>query len=169
MSKLYMLVACDVRRGGEAGSARPNLIAKMALPPIKLMTANHNPGGGVGSVDWTLPRIEPVEPKYEAKGVDDDIFRGFGVRDKWVFSSAYRDQQSGKIVPARCIIEGAITEWEPDEASPEEYQGCNHMFKEVTHYEFRFNGKEKWYWDFFERELRIDGKDYMKEIKRALG
>lgn len=169
MTKLFMLQAVDVRRAGEAGSGRPNVVAKLTIPPIKFMTANHNPGGGVGSVDWTLPRIEPPEPKFEIKGLDTDIFKGFGIRDRWVFSSAWRDHKAGKTISGRCTIEGSIAEWEPDEASPEEYQGCTHTFKEVTHYAFKLDGKELWYWDFFERELRANGKDHFKEIRRALG
>lgn len=169
MTKLYMLTAVDVRRAGEAGSGRPNVVSKLTIPALKFLTSNHNPGGGVGGVDWRLPRIEPPEPKFEAKGLDTDVFNGLGERDKWVFASTWRDQRSGKTIAARCVIEGAITEWEPDEASPEEFLGCTHTFKEVVHYSFKFDGKELWYWDFFERELRSNGKDYFKDIRRALG
>lgn len=169
MSKLFMLVGVDVRRAGVAGSARPNLVDKLTLSPINFITSGHNPGGGVGNVDWVQPRVESPEPKFAVKGVDTDIFDGFGTRDRWVFTTAFRDVKAGKIVPARVVIEGAIASWEPDETSPEEYQGCTHTFKEVTHYAFRMDGKERWYWDFFERELRVDGKDFMKDIKKALG
>lgn len=169
MTKQFMLVAVDVRRAGEAGSGRPNVVSKLTIPAIKFMTANHNPGGGVMSVDWTMPRIEPPEPKFEVKGIDTDIFKGFGQRDRWVFSAAFRDLKAGKLVPARCVIEGAITEWEPDEATPEEYQGCTHTFKEVTHYAFKLDGKELWYVDHDERELRAFGKDHFKDVRKALG
>lgn len=169
MLALYMLGAVDVRRASQAGSGRANLVAKVAIPTIKLLTADHNPGGGVGGVKWVLPRIEPPEPKYEAKGIDTDIFDGFGERDRWVFAGSWRNTKTGKLEPSRAIIEGAVTDWEPDEASPEDYLGCNHSFNEVTHYEFRLGGKELWYWDFFERELRVNGKDYFKEVRRTLG
>lgn len=169
MAKLYMLLAVDVRRAGEAGSGRPNLVSKLTIPAIKFITANHNPGGGVISVDYAMPRIEPPEPKFEVKGIDTNIFKGFGRPDRWVFSAAYREQKSGKVVPARCVIEGVITEWEPDESSPEEFQGCTHTFKEVTHYHFNLDGKELWYVDFDERELRAHGTDHFKAIRRALG
>jgi len=169
MSKLFMLVGVDVRRAGEAGSGRPNIVSKVTFPGIKLLTASHNPGGGVGAVDFVMPRIEAPEVAYEAKGIDTDSFKGFGATDKWVFAGAYRDHRAGKVVAARMVIEGAIAEWAPDEGSPEEYQGCTHTFKEITHYAFKLDGKELWYWDWSERELRAYGQDHFKDIRRALG
>lgn len=171
MQPLYMLTAVDVRRAEESGSSRATIISKLTLPTITFMTSGHNPGGGVMGVDFTLPRIEAVEPAFEAKGFDRDIFRGIGVTDRWVFAGAVREKRpgGGRTIPARAIIEGAITQWEPDEASPEEFMGCTHAFKEVTHYEFHLDGEELWYVDFWERILRRKGEDLFAEERRALG
>lgn len=169
MQPLYTLVAVDVRRAEQAGSSRATTISKLTIPPIKFATANHNPGGGVMSVDFALPRIEAPEPAMELKGFDGDIFRGLGDVDRWVFAAAVKEKKSGLVVPARAIIEGAITEWTPDEASPEDFLGCTHAFKEVTHYEFHLNGEELWYIDFWERVLRTGGTDLFADVRRALG
>ncbi|PRD42327.1 hypothetical protein C5748_16140 [Phyllobacterium phragmitis] len=169
MQSLYLLTAVDVRRAEQAGSSRALTIAKLTIPAIKFMTANHNPAGGVMGVDFALPRIEPVEPAFEIKGFDTDIFNGFGQRDRWTFAGAVRDKKTNRSLPARAVIEGAITEWEPDEASPEEFVGCTHSFKEVTHYEFHLDGDELWYVDFWERELRSKRVDYFAAERRALG
>ncbi|MEL6752307.1 MAG: phage major tail tube protein, partial [Pseudomonadota bacterium] len=85
------------------------------------------------------------------------------------FAGAYRDKRSGKTVPGRAIIEGALTEWEPDESDPTEFQGCNHALKEVTHFEFSIDGQELWYIDFFERIIRRNGVDLFAEDRQALG
>lgn len=169
MDTIYLLTAVDVRRSEEAGSGRPLSIASLAMPPIRLLNASHNPGGGVGSVNFVLPRIEAPEPAFASKGIDADIFRGFGETLSWTFAGAYRNKRTNLTVPARAIITGAISAWEPDESSPEEMQGCNHIFQEVTHYEFILDGKELWYWDFWERELRRDGVSLFAADKRALG
>lgn len=169
MATLYMLVAVDVRRANSPGSGRPDIISKITLPSIRFINANHNPGGGVISVDYVMPRIEPPEPAFEVKGVDTNIFDGFGKPNRWVFSGAWRDPRSGKMIPSRAVIEGAIAEWEPDESDPAEFQGCRHIFREVSHYEFRLDGKELWYVDRDERILRVSGKDYFAEVRRALG
>lgn len=169
MQPLYLLTAVDVRRAEQAGSSRATTISKLTVPPIKFMSANHNPGGGVMSVDYTLPRIEPLEPAFMSKGIDTDIFSGLGVRDRWVFAGSYRDKKTNIAVPGRAVIEGAIVEWEPDESDPGEFQGCNHIFREVTHFELLLNGKELWYIDAEERVLRRNGQDLFAADRLALG
>lgn len=169
MQPLYLLTAVDVRRATQAGSSRPNLVSKLTLPPIKFVGADHNPGGGVMAVNFTMPRIEAVEPAFAVKGFDTDVFSGMGLVDRWIFGGATRDKKTNKGAPARAVIEGAIVEWTPDEADPAEFVGCSHAFREVTHYEFWLNGKELWYVDFWERILRVNGVDLFAEERQALG
>lgn len=169
MQPLYLLTAVDVRRATQSGTSRATIISKLTIPAIKFVVTEHNPGGGVMAVDFTQPRIEKVEPAFESKGFDADVFGGLGEVDRWNFAGAVRDKKTGKAQPARAIIEGAITEWTPDEASPTEFVGCNHAIKEVTHYEFWLNGEELWYVDFWERVLRRKGVDLFAEERQALG
>ena len=49
---------------------------------------------------------------------------------------------TGATVGARAVIEGAISVWEPDESDPAEFQGCNHSFTDLTHYEFHLGDRE---------------------------
>lgn len=166
---LYMLAAVDMRRAEEAGSSRAHTIEKLTIPAIKFVTADHSPGGGVMGVDFTQPRIEPLEAAMSVKGIDTDIFRGLGESEKWTFATAYRDKKTGLIIPARGIIEGAIAEWEPDESDPTEFQGCTHAFKEITHFSFTLGGDELFYIDFWERILRKGGVDRFAPIREGLG
>lgn len=168
-ASLYLLTAIDVRRALKAGTTRSNIISVVAMPAIRLVTATHNPGGGIGAVNVVLPRIEAPEPTFGVKGIDTDVFDGFGEKDRWTFAGAYRDKTLGKAVPARAIIDGVVSGWEPDESSPEEMQGCNHIFQEVTHYELTLNGKELFYWDWDERVFRRNGVDLFAADRRALG
>ncbi len=169
MQPLYLLTAVDVRRAEQSGTSRATIIEKLALPAIKFVTVEHNPGGGIMAVNYAMPRVEAPEPAFGVKGFDTDIFTGLGLRDKWVFAGAVRDKKTNKAQPARAVIEGAITDWEPDEASPTEFLGCNHIIKEVTHYEFWLNGKELWYADVEERIIRRDGVDLFADDRLALG
>lgn len=168
MTQPIMLTAIDVRRAQQAGTARPNIVQKLTIPAIKFVTADNNPGGGVMQTQFVLPRIEPLEPAFAVKGIDTDIFKGLGEMDKWVFAGAYQDQRRG-VLAARCIIEGVIAEWEPDESDPAEFQGCNHVFRQVLHYELHLAGKELWYIDADERVMRRDGVDLFAKHRRALG
>ena len=169
MQPLYMLTAVDVRRAEEPGTSRLTTIDKLTIPPITYVNASHNPGGSVMGVDFVLPRIEALEPKFSVKGIDRDIFKGLGTRDRWVFAGSWMDVKTGEVKPGRAVIEGVIAEWEPDESDPAEFQGCTHMLREVTHFEFVLDGDELWYIDFFERVLRADGVDRFADHRRALG
>ncbi len=121
------------------------------------------------AVDFTLPRIEAMEPKFMCKGLDTDVFGGLGTRDRWVFAGAYTDKRTGLPVPGRAIIEGAVTQWEPDESDPVDFQGCNHALTEVTHFELTLDGEELFYIDFWERVLRPKGVDLFEGVRGALG
>ncbi|WP_420415133.1 phage major tail tube protein [Roseibium sp.] len=164
----YQLTIMDVRRATRAGTSRPLKISKIILPAVKFLTVNRNPGGGVGSIDHGMPRLEPLEPGWETFGPDDDVFTGMGEMDKWTFGCAYK-RKNGAPVPARIEIEGVITEWAPDEGSASEFQKMSHKFQTVTHYEFILNGKELFYFDEEEIEIRRDGVSLTQPHKTAAG
>ncbi|HEV7416237.1 MAG TPA: hypothetical protein VGN98_08760, partial [Tianweitania sediminis] len=63
-SALYLLTAVDVRRISQPDSSRAITIATLTMPSLTLMTASQNAGGGVGEVNYTLPRIEAPEPAF---------------------------------------------------------------------------------------------------------
>lgn len=169
METIYLLTAVDVRRAEKEGTSRANSISKLTIPPVKFVNAAHSPGGGVMGVDFTMPRIEPLEPKFMVRGVDKEVFGGMGVRDRWVFAGSYKDKRTGLDVPARSVIEGAVSQWEPDESDPADFQGCNHALTEVTHFELIIDGEELFYIDFWERRLRRDGVDLFAGVRGALG
>lgn len=173
----YVLEMVDVRRATQSGNQRGWTLNKMVLPPITHKTISHTPGGGIGQLDIRLPQIEPIEPKFEVKGIDEDVIRqmarqasgGGGDTDKWTFAGAFRDKRTGKEIPCRAVIEGVICAWQPDEHEAGNYFGCNYEMKEVSHYEFIFNGVELWYWDFWERVNRSGGFDAVQGLRNALG
>jgi hypothetical protein len=164
----YQLTIMDVRRATRAGTSRPLKLSKIILPAVKFQTVTRNPGGGVGSIDQPMPRIDPLEPGFETFGPDEDAFIGMGEVDAWTFGCSYVGK-NGVPVPARIEIEGVITEWAPDEGTPSDYQKMTHKFQAVTHYEFIFNGKERFYFDQDEMEIRPDGKSLTQPHLSAAG
>lgn len=168
---LYHLTQVDVRRATQTDTSRALIIAGLTMPTLTLVTSEHNPGGGVMAVNFAMPRVEAPEPAFSAKGIDTDVFTGMGEVDRWTFAGAYQMRGPGqnRVVAGRAVIEGVITAWEPDESDPTEFQGCTHTFSEVTHYEFNLDGKELFYVDFWEREIRFGGKSLMTAQRQGLG
>ncbi|MBG6205377.1 P2 family phage contractile tail tube protein [Labrenzia sp. EL_126] len=169
MQKLYTLTAVDVRLAEQDGTSRFTTIDKLTMPSIEFTTAGHNPGGGIGEVEFNLPRIAALQPAFAVKGLDTDIFGLLGERHRWVFAAAYKDQNTGLDVAHRAVIEGSVSQWEPDETSPTEFQGCNHVLKEVTFYELVHNGEELFHWDFWNGIIRTGGVDHTAGVRTALG
>jgi P2 family phage contractile tail tube protein len=170
-SNLYLLTSVDVRRASRPGTSRANIITSLTMPGLVFATAEHNPGGGVIAANFAMPRIEAPEPAFTVKGIDTEAFVGMGETDTFTFAGSYkmRGPGQGRVVPARAVIEGAITSWEPDESDPAEFAGCTHTLAEVTHYELVVDGKELFYVDMWERVLRVDGRDLMAPHRTALG
>lgn len=170
---LYIFEAVDVRRADEPDSSRVLTIEKLTLSPIKRLNTSFKPGGGVGEVKLVMPQIEAPEPKFSLKGIDFDIVEKFGfspgVFDKFVFAASVRRKGSTTPIPFRAVIQGVISEWEPDEFAVGDLLGCSHVFNEVTHYSMSFGGVEKWYWDYEERVCRSGGVDWFSGTRNALG
>ncbi|WP_319498091.1 phage major tail tube protein [uncultured Cohaesibacter sp.] len=166
--ELYAFQANDVRAASDPDVSRANIISTVAIPALKRKTTSLSAGGAVGDVNFAMPQIEAPEPKFGTNGPDPAIFSGMAEADQWTFAGAFR-KKNGVIVPAKAIIEGIITDWEPDEQTPGELMKCNHSFQEVTHYEFHLDGSELFYFDWYERALRFSGVSLISDINAALG
>ncbi len=157
----------DLRLVSSPDDSRANILTKLFLPSFKLLTVNHNPGGGVGAMDVVKPRTEAFEPKAEVKGIDETLTDKIGQHEEWVFAGNYRKMPGNIWLPIRGFITATLTEWEPDEQGADDLQGCNHAFKEVSHYEVILDGKRVLYWDFWEREMYPDPSNGQRN--RSLG
>lgn len=168
MANPYLILdSVDVRRAEVAGSGRPLILQKFVIPPVRFKTTTRSAGVGVVDIDYMQKRIQPLEPAFMVFGIDPDLMPN--LRDRWTFAAAMRNRTTNKAVAVRCEIEGAIVEWTPDEADPGAFNGCNHLIKEVTHFELTIDGQEIWYIDEDEREIRQKGVSLTADVRRALG
>ncbi len=168
MANPYLILdSVDVRRAEVAGSGRPLILQKFVIPPVRFKTTTRSAGGGVVDIDYMQKRIQPLEPAFMVFGIDPDLMPN--LRDRWTFAAAMRNRTTNKAVAVRCEIEGAIVEWTPDEADPGAFNGCNHLIKEVTHFELTIDGQEIWYIDEDEREIRQKSVSLTADVRRALG
>lgn len=170
---IFVVEAVDVRRATQQGTDRTLTIQKVVFPEIKQKQMAHAPGGGVGEVNHRLPQLDPISPKFEVKGIDQDVLRQFGfaggVSDKWVFSAAVREKSTSRMIPLRAVIQGVVSAWTPDEHSVGDLHGCNFEMIEVVHYEYHLDGEELFYWDFYTRVYRTNGTDVFEQVRNALG
>jgi len=168
----YFLEAIDVRRADQPDTSRRRIIQTMAMPALTRLTAEHLGGGAIAKIKLAFPQLEALEPKYATAGFDLDTLRHFGLAagtfDRWVFAGSCRIRR-GAVVPARAIIEGVVSAWEPDENTPGELAKCNHTIAEVTHYELTLDGEQIFYFDDDEGVAISGGVDWFADTRRALG
>ncbi|WP_018261540.1 phage major tail tube protein [Methylobacterium sp. WSM2598] len=170
---ILIMEEVDVRRADDSDDTRVFTINKMALPGLKRKTSEHTPGGGTGTVNFALPMIDALEPKFSVKGVDLDVLRKFGfsagTNDKWTFASTLRNKKTNRLLPVRATIQGVVCEWSPGEHTPGELIDCDHSLMEVTYYELVVNNEQIFKWSFYTREWIHGGTDVFAEYRAALG
>jgi len=168
MAKPFLILEdVDARKAEVAGSSRATTLARFVIPPIRFKTTTRTAGGGVLDIDYHQNRLQPIEPAAIVHGFDEDLLPG--VKERWTLAGALRNRKTGKHVPVRCEVEGVWVEWTPDEADPAQFNGCNSLMKEVTHFELTIDGKEWWYVDEDEREIRRMGVSLKSGARAALG
>lgn len=161
-----IMTMIDFRRSTSTGDSRANIIQKVVLGGFKFKTVQRSAGGGIMDMEYQIPRLEAIELAVSVNGFDEDLMPG--VSDRWTFAAALRDNK-GKRVAARLEVEGVITEWTPDEQTPDDFKGCNSAIKEIGHIELHFDGKEFFYADEAEREIRRKGVSITSADRAALG
>lgn len=169
----FVVEAVDVRRATSTGNDRTLTIQKVVFPEIKQKQVEHNAGGGIGGVNFRLPQIEPLSPKFEIKGIDQDVLRQFGfaggVADKWTFAAAIREKGTSRLLPLRATIQGIVSTWTPDEHSNGDFHGCNYEMIEVVYYDYTLDGEQLYLWDYYNRVAKTGGTDIFAPIRNALG
>ena len=170
---ILIMEEVDVRRADVADDNRVLTITKMGISEIERKMAEHTPGGGVGSVEFMLPMINALSPKFSVKGLDLDVLRKFGFsagqHDKWTFAGTLRNKMTRSLVPVRCTYQGIVSKWSPGEHTPGELIDCDHELKEVTYAELVIDGEEIYAWSFYGRFMRFGGFDVFAEYRNALG
>lgn len=173
MQDLLLLEQVDVRRTLDPEDSRVLTITKMALPKLERKSAEHTPGGGVGTVEFVLPMLNALAPTFSVKGLDRGTLRGFGFvagrTDRWTFAGAVRNVTTNLIIPVRATIEGVIADWSPGEHTPGELIDCDHTLKEVKYYDLFVDGEELFAWGWRERIGRSGGEEWFAPYRSALG
>jgi P2 family phage contractile tail tube protein len=172
---LLLMEEVDVRRADDptGDTSKVLTITKMALVTPERKEAEHTPGGGVGTVNFLLPMLNALEPKFSVKGIDRDAIRGFGfvpgAFDKWTFAATLRNTRTNEVIPVRSTLRGLISTWAPGEHTPGELIDCDHTLKEVTYADLVVDGEELFAWGFYERIARSGGIDWFARYRNALG
>ena len=94
-------------------------------------------------------------------GWDPDLLTQFGLgataRKKFTAYGSVRDKRNGVAIEAKAVLEGRLGTANPEAFQRGELQGFDYAINEILHYELYFEGAEKYYWDFFTTDWRVNG------------
>jgi P2 family phage contractile tail tube protein len=172
MSNIFLMEAANMFVGDEDPTASKHLtLDEMALPKLEEITQDHHPGGSLVQVEVSLG-VSKLEPSFKLAGWDPQVLSEFGLgaraRKKFTCYGSIRNKREGTLIEVKAIIEGRLGTVEPDAFKRSELQGHQYAIKEVMHYELFFDGGEKYYWDFFTTDWRVDGKSQNADERSIL-
>lgn len=161
MSTMYIMEAVNLFCGDDDPTASKHLtLTEMQLPNLQEMTQDHHPGGSRVQVEVALG-INKLESSFKLAGWDPDLLTQFGLgssaRKKFTAYGAVRSKRTGEVIEAKAILEGRLGQANPEAFQRGELQGFEYTISEILHYELFFNLQEKFYWDFFTSDWRVDG------------
>jgi uncharacterized protein len=161
MSNIYIMEAVNLFCGDDDPTASKHLtLSELQLPNLQEMYQDHHPGGSRVQIEVAVG-IQKLEASFKLAGWDPDLLAQFGLgataRRKFTAYGSIRDKRNGTTIEAKAVLEGRLGAASPDAFQRGELQGFDYSIAEVMHYELHFGGAEKYYWDFFTTDWRVNG------------
>jgi len=150
---------------GYAGKA-----SKVKLPKLSIKTEEFRGGGMDAPVEIDVG-MEKITAEFTLKEFDENAIRSFGLGHlapvKFAFKGAM-EHGDGNVTPVEVKLSGMVKELDPDE-----WEGGKPVGKKfgvsASFYELSIGGVEMIYIDIPNMVRRIGGKDYMENVRSALG
>lgn len=160
MSTIYVMTAANLFCGDHDPDASKHLtLTDLQLPSLSEVYADHHPGGSPVAVEVALG-INKLEPTFKLAGWDPDVLSQFGLggKKRMVYTAygVITDKRDGREFEGKAVWEARLGSISPDNWQKGEMQSHEYALREVMHYELYFDGAEKYFWDFFTNEWRVD-------------
>ncbi len=169
---LYIMTAANLFCGDHDPTNSKHLtLSELQLPALQETFQDHHPGGSPVGIEVAVG-IQKLEPTFKLAGWDPQLLTQFGVgsKTKRVFTAygVITNKRTGEEIEAKAVIEGRLGKVEGEAFQRGEMQSHDYAINEVTHYELWFDRKEKFFWDFFSAEFRLDGASQNADERNIL-
>ncbi|MCI5078703.1 phage major tail tube protein [Oricola sp.] len=161
MSNIYIMEAANLFCGDDDPTASKHLtLTELQLPNLQEMYQDHHPGGSRVQIEVAVG-IQKLEASFKLAGWDPDLLTQFGLGaralKRFTAYGVVRNKRTGTAIEAKAVLEGRLGRANPEAFQRGEMQGYDYAINEIMHYELHFEGEEKFYWDFFTTDWRVDG------------
>ena len=159
------------------GTADPSASKHLALqevklPPLQRKFQDHSAGGGVVDIEVGLG-IQKLEPSFKLTGHDPQVLSQFGYMGGetliYTLRGATRDKISGKDVALKAVIEGELGKAESDAFKNGDLLASDYAINGVLMYQLFFDDAEKYFFDWRNSLIRVDGVDRSAKRRAMLG
>jgi hypothetical protein len=161
MSGLLIMEAANLFCGDhDPNNSKHLTLSELALPELQEMFADHHAGGSRLQIEVPTG-IQKLTPSFKLAGWDPEVLPMFGLNSRatnhFTAYGVLRDRATGVAQEAKAVMRGRLGKVGPEAFQRGEMQGHDYEINAVVHYELWVNGAEKFFFDFFSSEWRVDG------------
>lgn len=170
---LFIQEAVNLFVGDDGPNNSKHLVlSTIKLPALEEKSQTHFAGGAIGEVSIGGLGLSALESTFGIKGHDPQIMSQFGLGQRrsqnYTVYGAVRDIKGNRPIELKAVMQGRLARLEGDELARGELVGHNHAIHEILHYQLWFDKQEKYYYDFFTSEWRVDGVTQNADIRNIL-
>lgn len=170
---IFIMEAANLFVDNEDPTASQHLtLSELALPTLEETYQDHHAGGSRVAIEVAVG-IQKLTATFKLAGWNPDVMTKFGLgaraRRPFTAYGVIRDKRSGTAIEAKSVMEGRLGKVEAEAFSRGDMQSHDYAINEILHYELWFGETEKFYWDFFTGEWRVDGVPQNDDERAILG
>ncbi|MDF3606568.1 phage major tail tube protein [Paracoccus sp. DMF-8] len=146
-------------------------LTEIALPVLEENYQDHHPGGSLVGIEVNVG-VSKLSSTFKLGGWDPDMLNEFGLgrvgTKNFTSYGVVRNKRTGGLIEVKAVMAGRLGKIEGEAFTRGEFQSHDYAINGILHYELYWQGREKFYWDFFSSDYRINGRDENAQEKRIL-
>lgn len=147
-------------------------IQEVKLPLLQNKYQDHAAGGAILDIE-VRTGIQKLEPTFKLVGHDPQVLTNFGYMSgemtMYTMRGAMRDKITGKDVALKAVIEGELGKIESDAFQNGNLLTNDYAINGVLLYQLFFDDTEKYFFDWKNSVLRVDGVNRHAKRNAMLG
>lgn len=149
------------------------VINSFTLPDLQEVTKTYNPGGGMGTIESGMRRMNALAFPFALHGIQPDVLSRFMAPQRIMYTVRGNihniSDQTDK--PFVATMEGRMTKATMGQFSKDNGIDTDYNIQEIMRYKLMIDGVEKYFFDLFlgPRGIRVDGIEVYRTVARNIG
>lgn len=147
-------------------------LSSAKLPTLDEMRQQYQAGGSLGTISIGGLGLAALECTFALLGHDPQVLSQFGlgsrIRRPYTLYGLIRDKKTGRSIELKAVMEGRIGRIDGSDLQRGELAAHDYMIDEIYHYQLWIDQKEKFYYDLFTSDWRVDGIAQNEDARNIL-